>query len=109
MAVRKAASALWPEQQPPFGSRLRVTVVYFHEGFEVRIDNDNLLKPIQNALIGLVYIDDRQITDTVVRKTSIDGRFYLRGISPILATGFAQGIEFLYVRVDDAPDHGEFL
>ena len=47
----------------------------YHEGESVRIDNDNMVKPIQDALIGLIYPDDRWITDTIVRKTSIDGFF----------------------------------
>ena len=108
-SVRAAALAVWPAQQTPFVGHLRITVVYYHEGAEVRIDNDNLLKPIQDALNGLVYDDDRQITDTVIRKTTIDGQFMLRGISPTLAAAFSQGVQFLYVRVDDAPDHAELL
>lgn len=108
-AVRDAASTVWPMQQTPFSGRVKITVVYYHEGSEVRIDNDNLLKPIQDALIGLIYVDDRQITDTVIRKTSIDGQFVLRGISPILAAAFSQGVQFVYIRVDDAPDHAELL
>lgn len=108
-AVRDAASAVWPAQQTPLAGRLQITVVYYHEGSEVRLDNDNVLKPIQDALIGLIYVDDRQITDTMIRKTSIDGQFVLRGISPILAAAFSQGVQLVYIRVDDAPDHAELL
>jgi crossover junction endodeoxyribonuclease RusA len=107
--VRAAALLHWPVQQPPLTSRLRITVVYFHEGAETALDNDNLLKPIQDALNGLVYGDDRQITDTVVRKTGLDGRFNNRGLSLVLARGFNQNSPFVYIRVDEAPDHGELL
>ena len=62
-------------------------MTYYHEGESVRIDNDNMVKPIQDALIGLVYQDDRWITDTVVRKTSIDGFFQIRGCSLVLLAG----------------------
>lgn len=68
-----------------------------------------MLKPIQDALIGLIYEDDRQITDIAVRKTDINGSFYVRGISPILAEGFSHGLEFLYVRIEVAPSHEELL
>ena len=68
-----------------------LTVVYYHERPAVRMDNDNLVKPIQDALIGLVYVDDRQITDTRVRKTSIDGAFRVRHMSAVLAEGFVRG------------------
>src|SRR4051794_39548354 len=94
VAVRTAAVQRWPAQLQPLASRLQITVVYFHEGAETALDNDNLLKPIQDALNGLVYGDDRQITDTVVRKTSLDGRFNNRGLSLVLALGFNQGSPF---------------
>ena len=99
----------WPTAQLPVAQRLKITVAYYHEGDTTRSDNDNLLKPIQDALNGLIYVDDRQLTDTVVRKTSIEGRFLVRGISPIHAEGFIRGIEFVYIRIDEAPDHAELL
>jgi Holliday junction resolvase RusA-like endonuclease len=42
--------------------RLQLTVVPYHEGDTVQVDNDNPVKPIQDAVIGLMSIDDRQIT-----------------------------------------------
>ncbi len=107
--VRVAAMRCWPTPHLPLTARLKITVVYYHEGDMTRLDNDNLIKPIQDALNGLVYVDDRQLTDTVVHKTSIDGRFFVRGISPIHAEGFIRGIEFVYIRLDEAPDHAELL
>jgi crossover junction endodeoxyribonuclease RusA len=107
--VRAAASARWPQGQPAVTGSLMLTVVYYHERPAVRMDNDNLVKPIQDALIGLAYVDDRQITDTRVRKASIDGAFRVRHMSPVLAEGFVRGVEFLYVRVEEAPNHAELL
>jgi crossover junction endodeoxyribonuclease RusA len=75
----------------------------------VRIDNDNMVKPIQDALNGLVYEDDRQITDIEVRKTDINGSFRIRGMSPILAEGFIKGKEFIYICIELAPDHKDLL
>jgi hypothetical protein len=88
---------------------VQITVTYFHDGSAVRIDNDNLLKPIQDALNNLVYVDDRQITDCTVRKTDINGRFAVRGMPPLLAEAFSNGTEFLHVRIEARPDHGELL
>jgi crossover junction endodeoxyribonuclease RusA len=107
-AVRAAAARRWSAPEPLHGP-LRITLLYFHEKSATRLDNDNLLKPIQDALSGLVYQDDGQITDSVVRKTRLDGRFDVRGISLILASGFSHNAAFVYTRVDDAPDHGELL
>jgi Holliday junction resolvase RusA-like endonuclease len=107
--VRTAAAQRWPANTPPVRIRLSFTVTYYHDGVSVRIDNDNLVKPIQDALNGLVYVDDRQITDTHVRKTDLNGSFRVRGMSPVLAEGFCRGNEFLYICVDIAPDHEELI
>jgi len=108
-AVRAAAASRWPIGTPPLRARLKLIVIYYHDGVSVRLDNDNLLKPIQDALNGLIYEDDRQITDTVVRKTDINGSFRVRGMSLVLAEGFSRGNEFLYVRVELAPGHEELI
>ncbi len=108
-SVREEAEKRWPQGQPPLTGTLRIIVVYYHEIVTTRIDNDNMLKPIQDALNGLVYVDDRQITDTQVRKTNLDGSFRVRGMSAVLAEGFCRGSEFIYVRVEASPDHAELL
>jgi crossover junction endodeoxyribonuclease RusA len=107
--VRDAALRRWPAGQQPLHVRLKILVSYYHDGVAIRMDNDNMIKPIQDALNGLVYEDDRQITDTLVRKTDINGSFRVRGMSPVLAEGFVNGKEFLYIRVEPAPDHEEIL
>jgi Holliday junction resolvase RusA-like endonuclease len=107
--VRTAAAQRWPAHTPPVQAWLRFMVTYYHDGISVRIDNDNLVKPIQDALNGLVYEDDHQITDIYVRKTDLNGSFRVRGMSPVLAEGFCRGNEFLYIRVEMAPDHEELI
>ena len=96
--VRSAAARIWGDQSP-VEVELKITVSYYHEGESVRIDNDNLLKPIQDALIGLVYSDDRCITDTEIRKTSIDGLFQIRHCSLVLLESFSRGKPFLHIVI----------
>ncbi len=108
-AVRAEAMRLWLVGQPPVTQPLQITVVYYHDVNAANVDNDNLLKPIQDALNGIIYVDDRQITDTRVRRTNISGRFEAKHMAPIVADGFSKGAEFVYVRVEDAPDHWEIL
>jgi len=100
--VRSAAAQIWGDQ-PPVDVELRMTVSYYHGGESVRIDNDNLIKPIQDALIGLVYADDRWITDTEIRKTSIDGFYRTR--LPVLLEALSHRVPFLHVVVATAPSH----
>ena len=108
-SVARAAAQSWPPGTAPAARPVRMTVVYFHDGEHVRIDNDNLVKPIQGALTGLIYEDDRLIVVTTVRKRSLDGSFRVRRMSRVLADAFVDGREFLYVRVDDDPDSGELF
>src|SRR5262245_6739974 len=103
-SVRDAAARRWGTAAA-LEVRLKITVCYYHEGVAVRMDNDNMVKPIQDALNGLVYQDDRLITDTVVRKTSIDGPFRVRGYSLVLLESLARGDEFLHIIVAEAPSH----
>jgi crossover junction endodeoxyribonuclease RusA len=105
--VRQAAANRWAATAPLVGA-LRIVVTYYHEGPAIRMDNDNMLKPIQDALIGLVYRDDKQLTDASIRKTDIDGRFRVRGASLVLLEAFSHGKEFLHIRIESAPDHADF-
>ena len=88
---------------------LRITVVYYHENPAVFIDNDNMVKPIQDALNGLRYAGDRLITDTVIRKTPIECPILARGASLVLLGGFSRGKPFVHIQVDAAPDHTQTL
>lgn len=106
--VRLAAAQAWGGREP-LETPLKITVSYYHEKKTVRIDTDNLVKPIQNALIGLIYQDDGWITDTVVRKTGINGLFYVRGASMVLLEAFSKGKAFVHIVVDHAPDHAILL
>lgn len=108
-AVRNAALRYWPLEQSPVIINLRIVVVYYHDEVAIRMDNDNMIKPIQDALNGLIYVDDRQITDIVVRKTNLNSDFRIRNLSPVLAESLSRGSEFLYIRVEEAPDHRELL
>ena len=107
--VRAEAVRRWPQGQPAVTTQLLMTVVYFHEGVAIRLDNDNMVKPIQDALNGLVYQDDRQITDTRIRKSRLDAQFRVRNMSPVIAEGFVHRSEFLYIRIEEAPSHAELL
>lgn len=106
--VRAAAAALW--SGPPIADRpLQIKVVYYHVEGEAGPDGDNLLKPIQDALNGLVYADDALVVDCQVRRTRINGRFQVLRMHPTTAAAFVRGEPFVQVIVEDAPDHGELL
>lgn len=67
-------------------------------------DVDNIVKPIQDALIGLVYFDDRQVTDVLSSKRNLNGNFVIGRISDVLAEGLSRGNEILHISVERAPN-----
>lgn len=69
---------------------------------EAALDADNILKPIQDALIGVLE-DDSVITDVEIRRRWLRTTFTLNAVSPVLAAGLALGREFVHVALSDAP------
>lgn len=100
--VRREAEKYWSWEQKTATGLVMLQVTYFYDA--VVMDVDNIVKPIQDAIIGLAYVDDNQITDILVRKRNLSGNFKVANMTPILAAGFARGIEFLHIIVTDAPD-----
>ena len=70
---------------------------------EAAIDADNIVKPIQDALVGIVFEDDSVITDVEIRRRWRRTTFTLNAVSPVLAAGLALDGEFVYVELSDAP------
>lgn len=101
--VRRAAEAMWPVETPPVSHEVSLRITYFYESEAG--DVDNIIKPIQDGLVGVVYVDDTQVVDASCRKSKIDGAFRVRGVSPDLAVRLAVGKEFLRVQVLLAPHH----
>lgn len=68
------------------------------------MDVDNIVKPIQDAIKGLAYVDDKQVSDLLVRKRNLSGNFKVENMTSTLTEGFARRNEFLHIVVIDAPD-----
>jgi crossover junction endodeoxyribonuclease RusA len=100
--VPRSAEQHWPPVELPVTGPIMLTVMYFYDG--VAMDLDNLPKPILDALKGLVYLDDDQVTDIVCRKRNRNSDLRLENPSNLLSEGFRRGNEFLYVVVGEAPD-----
>jgi crossover junction endodeoxyribonuclease RusA len=104
-SVAEAALEAIPPGLQPVAVDVELQVVYYFEGAPAQIpDEDNALKPIQDALIGIIYVDDRQVMDGSCSKRDIDGPYRVRRWSPVLAAGFVQGDEFVHVVVRQAPN-----
>ncbi len=97
--VREEAEIYWPLGASPINGFVMLQITYFYDS--VKMDVDNIIKSIQDALIGLAYMDDDQVTDVIARKRNLYEDF----ITSTLIEGFARNHEFLYIVITNAPDH----
>lgn len=68
-----------------------------------------LIKPIQDALVGLAFPDDSLVTDVMSRRRQLRGTFDLSRAPAVLIEGFEYGGEFVYVHVGDAPPQEQLV
>jgi hypothetical protein len=100
--VRQEPEKYWWSEQKTATGLVMLQITYFYDS--VAVDVDNIVKPIQDAIIGLAYVDDDQVTDVLVRKRDLSGNFRVEDMTSILVEGFARGNKFLHIVVIDAPE-----
>jgi crossover junction endodeoxyribonuclease RusA len=94
--VQTEAARTWSGQIYS-GQDIHLTLVYLYESDPV--DTDNIVKPIQDALVGLIYEDDLLVTDVESHRRPLTGTFDLTRCPNALIQGIALGIECVYVKV----------
>lgn len=105
--VRQEAARYWSSTHAPASGPVRISLIYLYD--ESALDVDNFIKPIQDALVGLAFPNDRLVTDLMIRRRQLRGTFDLSRVSPMLIEGFAYGGEFVYVHVGDAPPQEQLI
>ena len=103
--VRASAVAAWPTDVAPLACEVQIHVTYYHDG--APLDVDNMLKPIQDALCGVTYEDDKQLTDTHGHLRDLNGQYRVRGMTPAQAYGFTSGGPFVHIRIEQPSSPGE--
>lgn len=94
--VQAEAAKTWSGQICS-GQDIQLTLVYLYDSDPV--DTDNIVKPIQDSLVGLIYEDDLLITDVESHRRPLNGTFDLTRCPRVLIQGIASGAECVYVRV----------
>ena len=106
--VSRAAREGLQGENGPTDQEVAVLIIYFHQS-ETTLDVDNITKSLLDGLMGVVFRDDRQVSDLRVRKSRLSTGLVLTGASLYLLDAIEQmsqaGSDFVYVRVDPAPDH----
>lgn len=101
--MRATAQFCWGSR-PPLTVKLSVKITHFYDApagnLSDNSDNERIIKPLLDALNGVIYVDDYQIVDLDTRRRNLNGSFRVKGMSPALAEGFCKGEEFLHVKLD---------
>jgi Holliday junction resolvase RusA-like endonuclease len=106
--VRDEVSKLWPPDRAPVcATDVRVTLVYLCN--EVPADIDNIIKPILDAIAGLVIDDDFLVSDVDSHRRFLSDSIELRGLPPLLQWRVLIGNECVYVRASEAQDLRSYL
>ena len=105
--VNREARKAWTQGLPVEEIPLSITLVYLCD--ESPGDTDNIVKPIQDALRGVVYSDDSLIADVRCFRRPLAGTFDPARLPRILVDGILSESECVYVRISDSPPLEELL
>ncbi len=97
--VQMVAESRW-DSEPPFAGEVVVVITYFFDG--ASLDVDNIPKPILDALKGLVYSDDSQVSDLLCRKRDLNGDLRISNPSTVLLETHRDSQQFLHITVANA-------
>ena len=104
--VNRRAFAHW-QKLPLTQYGLRLTLIYLCG--DNPADIDNIIKPIQDGLNGVVFCDDSQITDVDSHRRSINEIIDLVNLPRLLIAGILAGEECVYLRVSLAQRLGDYV
>ena len=97
------------QEGEPTDQDVAILIIYFYQG-ETTLDVDNIAKSLLDGLKGVLFRDDRQVSELVVRKSRLGAGLSVTGASLYLLDAVERmsrdASDFVYVRVDPAPDHG---
>ena len=85
--------------EPTRGS-VAVTITYFFQ--DGAPDVDNIPKPILDALNGLVYVDDEQVSDLLCRKRDLDADLVIQNPSADLIRYLGDSKQVVHIQVNEA-------
>ena len=106
--VARAARERIQEEDGLTEADVAVLIIYFYQG-ETTLDVDNIAKSLLDGLKGVLFRDDQQVSELLIRKTRLSAGLSLTGASLYLLDAIDRmsraGSDFVSVRADPAPDH----
>jgi Holliday junction resolvase RusA-like endonuclease len=86
---------------------IHLTLVYLCD--DSPADIDNIIKPIQDALVGVVLADDFQVTDVDSHRRYLSDRINITNLPSLLRQGVISGAECVYIRIAFAKKLEDYL
>jgi hypothetical protein len=106
--VSRAARECLEQDDEPTDQDVAILIIYFYQG-ETTLDVDNMAKSLLDGLKGVLFRDDQQVSELLIRKSRFGAGLSLTGASLYLLDAIERmsqaGSDFVYVRADPAPDH----
>jgi hypothetical protein len=98
--VTAAAEVAFRRAAMPSLDSLVLRIAYFYV-YAPAGDLDNIVKPIQDALKGVAFVDDIQVVDLIasMRRKDVNDRI---SMTSALAAAFDGGSDFVYVAIESA-------
>jgi len=90
----------WTGRTPLTTPGLRLMLVYLCD--DSPADIDNIIKPIQDALVGVVYADDSLVSDIDSHRRFLSDAIDITNLPSLLVRGVTLGEECIYIRVSFA-------
>lgn len=104
--VRAEAEKTWIGPPSPTAN-FRLKLIYLCG--DAPVDVDNIIKPIQDALDGLIYSSDIQVTDVESHRRPLAGTYEIVRFPQLLLQGLLSAQECVYVAVYTASPIEEHL
>ena len=73
------------------------------------VDVDNIIKPIQDALDGLIYEGDAKVTDVESHRRSLRDVFDVVRLPELLLVGLESAQECVYIAVSESHPLEDYL
>ena len=95
------AHAAMSGRRPVVSDPLKFTMVFLAEE-EDQGDINNFVKPVQDALIAVVYSDDEIVVDVTAHKRVLSQPIAIAGLPLDLANAVIEGMPCVYVAISDS-------
>lgn len=100
--VANAAREAMPRGYFLTGDPLAITLYYFTAA-PLQGDIDNIVKPVLDALCGVIYLDDHQLHRVLVQKFEPGNVFEFKSPSALLTAAIGKAKPTLYIRLSNKP------